>query len=243
MLVSPDQSPLAPYEARWHASGTPVVDAAPYRANYPVRLADGSTLELPLRALPDGKHAIALLMSNQTSFAVEDALAPLLARAAGALAPEAIAAVPTMGLDYARIVARRLGMPHYAALGLSRKFWYDETLSERVTSSTSPGQSKPIYLDPALLDRLQGRRVVLVDDVINTGASAVAAVRLLERAGVTIQGIVVALTEGYAWRRELSRLGEAWPDKVHAIGHIPLFIRSQDLDGWVPVPETEREPD
>ncbi len=239
MSTSPDTYSLPPYQTRWLPAGTPSDAVAPYRDRYPVRLCDGSTLELPLRVLPDGTHAIALLMSNQTTFAVEDALAPLLARTAGSLAPQAIAAVPTMGLDYARIVARRLGMPHYAALGLSHKFWYDERLSERMTSSTSPSQSKSIYLDPALLERLRGQRVVLVDDVINTGSSAVAAVRLLQRAGVEVSGIVVALTEGYAWKDELARLGPDWPARVRAVGHIPLFARASNGAGWVPVPGTD----
>ena len=42
-------------------------------------------------------------------------------------------------------------------------------------SSTSPTQRKSLYLDPALHSRVAGKRVGLVDDVINTGASAVAA--------------------------------------------------------------------
>jgi adenine/guanine phosphoribosyltransferase-like PRPP-binding protein len=63
--------------------------------------------------------------------------------------------------------------------------------------------------------------VVLVDDVINTGASALAAIRLLQKAGAHVAGLVVALTEGQAWREALAVLGEGWPDKVHAIGHIP----------------------
>jgi adenine/guanine phosphoribosyltransferase-like PRPP-binding protein len=202
-----------------------------------VKLVDGSVLELPLRALPGGQQAIALLMSNQTPFAVEAALAPLLTGLVQRLAPEAIAAVPTMGLDYARLVGRALGHADYVALGLSRKFWYDDALSERVSSSTSPEHAKSIYLDPALVSRVAGRRVVLVDDVINTGASAVAAIRLLQRAGAQVEGLLVVLTEGRAWRVARSALGTDWPDRVQGVGHIPLF--SQAAGGrWAPDPAT-----
>lgn len=227
---------LPPYEVRWHAAGTfAPADTVRYVSHYPVTLADGSTLELPLRALPDEQGAIALLMSNQTPFSIEDVLAPLMTDAARPFQPEAIVAVPTMGLDYARLVARHLGLADYTALGLSRKFWYDEALSECVTSSTSPDQTKRIYLDPALLSRVRGRRVVLVDDVINTGASAVAAIRLLLRAGAQVEGLVVALTEGSAWRGALAGLGPAWPQKVRSAGHIPLFTRAAG-GGWQALP-------
>jgi adenine/guanine phosphoribosyltransferase-like PRPP-binding protein len=121
-----------------------------------VRLTDGSVLDL-LWALPGGQQAIALLMSNQTPFPIEDVLAGLMTAQAQALAPQMVAAVPTMGLDYARRVARDLGLPCYAAMGLSRKFWYDEALSEPVVSSTSPDQQAPVP-GPALLGRVAGRR-------------------------------------------------------------------------------------
>jgi adenine/guanine phosphoribosyltransferase-like PRPP-binding protein len=228
---------IRPYDVRWHPAAAAPRAGGPYATHYPVPLSDGSTLELPLRALPGGQGAIALLMSNQTPFAVEDALAPLIAQAAAAFSPDCIAAVPTMGLDYARLAARHLGLPHYVALGLSRKFWYDERLSEPVTSSTSPGQSKALYLDPALLARIQGRRVVLVDDVINTGASAAAAIRLLERAGAQVVGLTVALTEGHAWREALATLGPHWPVRVRSAGHIPLFAPAGD-GAWEPVAGT-----
>ena len=230
------RSVLSPYQVRWHAAGGFVnADHETYQSYFPVSLVDGSTLELPLRPLPGGQGAIALLMSNQTPFAIEDVLAPLMADAARTFSPEAIVAIPTMGLDYARLVARRLGLADYTALGLSRKFWYDEALSECVTSSTSPNQAKRIYLDPALLSRVQRKRVVLVDDVINTGASAVAAIRLLVRAGAQVEGLVVALTEGSAWCEELSKLAIDWPGKVRSAGHIPLFSRSEG-GGWLALP-------
>lgn len=198
-----------------------------------VRLAGGGALELPLRVLPGGHRAIALLMSNQTSFEVEDALVDRLVPLARAQGPQTIVGIPTMGLDYARRVARALGHPQYAALGLSRKFWYDEVLGETVSSSTSPGQAKRLSLDPALLDRVAGRRVLLVDDVITTGASAGAALRLLLRAGAQVQGILVVLTEGQAWRGALESVGTGWASRVQALGHLPLF-EPDGGGGWRP---------
>ena len=224
---------LTAYEARFYPAGQAFDTAADRHA---VRLNDGSHLELPLRALPAGDKAIALLMTNQCHFTVEDALAPLMVQAAAAFQPDVIAAVPTMGLDYGRLVARGLGQPHYVAPGHSRKFWYDEALSETTTSSTST-KGKQVFLDPALVERVSGQRVVLVDDVINTGVSAVSAIRLLQRAGANVVGMVTVLSEGHAWRAVVNELGADWEQRVKALGHIPMF-EADGQQGWAPIAGT-----
>ena len=56
----------------------------PYRFGYPVRLPCGRVLVLPLRQLPDGRHAVASLIANQASHAVVAALADHMAEQARA---------------------------------------------------------------------------------------------------------------------------------------------------------------
>ncbi|AQU86339.1 phosphoribosyltransferase [Komagataeibacter nataicola] len=225
----------ASYSATWSPDGAPAA-APPYGESYPVRLTDGSTLTLPLRALPGGERAIALLMANQTGFAVECQLTRLLAGMVGPLAPQAIVGVPTMGLAYARPVAEKLGFDDYVALGHSRKFWYDDSLAIALTSSTSPDQTKHLYLDPALVERVRGRRVVVIDDVLNTGRTAAAAVQLLKHAGACVVAIAAVLTEGWAWRAALDAACPGTVPPVHALGHIPLF--GGQAGNWRPLPGT-----
>lgn len=172
--------PTLSYHAEWRPHAPADLPSC-HATSYPARLRDGSTLILPLRPLPDGHRAIALLMSNQTDFAIEREIIRLLTDMARELAPEVIVGVPTMGLAYARPVAENLGLDNYVALGHSRKFWYDEALSEPLTSSTSPDLSKRLYLDPALVERVRGKRVLIVDDVLNTGRTAAVATRLMHR--------------------------------------------------------------
>ncbi|HEY9623806.1 MAG TPA: phosphoribosyltransferase [Crinalium sp.] len=215
----------------------PTPPPPPFQDSYPVRLTDGNYLELPLQPFPDGKQAIALLMSNQTPFAVEQALTPLLADAARAFEPEAIAGIPTLGLDYARVVAKNLGLPDYVALGTSRKFWYDDTLSVPVVSVTSPDAKKSLYLDPSLLERVAGKRTLIVDDVINTGGTAIAAIQLLQTAGTIVVGLVVVLTEGHDWKEPLSQIAPELVQQVRGLGHIPIF--EQVDGGWAPILATQ----
>ncbi|MCO5160423.1 MAG: phosphoribosyltransferase [Mesorhizobium sp.] len=166
-------------------------------------LPDGREIALPIRVLPSGDRAVASLIVNQASFAVEDALAEAMAHAALDFAPDVVVGVPTLGLPLAANVARRLGHPRMVALGTSRKFWYDESLSEPLRSITSPGDGKRIYLDPRMLPLLEGRRFVLVDDVISTGTSILAVLRMLEKAKLRPHAIVVAMRQGETWRGAL----------------------------------------
>src|SRR5260370_1436912 len=196
----------------------------PYRDFYPVTLCNGAQLNLPIQPLPGGEEAIALLMSNQTPFEVEKQLGSLLSEVAAEFSSEVIVGIPTLGLDYARIVARDLGFPNYVALGNSRKFWYRDELSVPVHSVTSPGANKKLYLDPMLVERVAGKRTLIVDDVINTGGSAAAAIDLLQRAGAIVIGLCVVLVEGEAWKDSLTPFSTDWPTRVRVLGPLPSLL-------------------
>ena len=131
------------------------------------------------RSGPFGEHALASLIINQASFAVQDAIAEVLAAELAPLGPEVIVGLPTLGLTLASAVARWLGHARYVSLGTSRKFWYKEDLSVPLSSITSPGHRKRLYVDPRTLPLLEGARVALVDDVISSGVSMGAGIDLM----------------------------------------------------------------
>lgn len=198
-------------------------------------LPDGREIALPIRVLPSGDRAVASLIVNQASFAVEDALAGFMTVEARGFAPEAVVGVPTLGLPLAANVARRLGHARMVALGTSRKFWYDEALSEPLRSITSPGTSpgtgagegKRIYIDPRMLPLLEGRRFVLVDDVLSTGSSILAVLRMLDKAGLRPVAIIAAMLQGEGWRAALAASPYADVPVRSAIA-TPLFARGPD---------------
>lgn len=210
----------------WQAFDT-VPDAPPWTTRYPARLPDGRVLHLPIRVLPGGGQALASLIVNQASFAVEAALAEALAEQLRPDMPEVVAGLPTLGLTLARAVAERLGHGRYVPLGTSRKFWYDDALSAELTSITSPGGGKRLFLDPRMLPLLRERRVALIDDVISTGASMGAGLAVLARAGVTPAVLGAAMLQTDRWR---AGLGPGVPP-IRAVFETPLLVRGGG--GWV----------
>jgi orotate phosphoribosyltransferase len=90
-----------------------------------------------------------------------------------------------------------------------------------------------LWLDPRILPRLRGRRVLLVDDVISTGTSAQAGVALLARAGLPPPvALCVAMAQGDRWCAGWATTGVP----VAAAYATPLFRRGEG--GWIPMPGT-----
>jgi adenine/guanine phosphoribosyltransferase-like PRPP-binding protein len=196
--------------------------AAAVDGAYPARFDDGRILMLPLRPLPDGRHALASLIINQASFAVVDALATALARKLAAFAPEVIVGLPTLGLTLAAAVAERLGHSRYVPLGTSAKFWYRAELSVPLSSVTTPDQTKRLYIDPRTLPLLAGRRIALVDDVISSGRSMRAGIDLLAACGFATAVLGTAMLQTDAWREALA----AWD--MAAVLTSPLLTIASD---------------
>ncbi|MBT9384998.1 phosphoribosyltransferase [Pseudooceanicola sp. CBS1P-1] len=204
-----------------HTDLTPGVQ--PDRETYAVAMGDAQLL-LPIRTLPDGARGTASLILNQASFPVLDAIADRVAAALEGHAPEVIIAVPTLGLPLAEAVARRLGHARLVPLGTSRKFWYDEALSVELSSITTPSGGKRLYVDPRMLPLLEGRRVAVVDDVLSSGKSIAAVLRLMELIGVAPVAIGAAMLQGTGWQAHVGA--------VPVEGAFATPILTKTPEGW-----------
>lgn len=207
-------------------------ETGPFRHFYPARLKDGRQLRLPIRPLADGEHALASLIINQASFAVLDALAQELAQQLRGQQIDVVVGLPTLGLTLASEVARKLGHARYVPCGNSRKFWYRDELSVPMSSITTPGQGKRLYLDPRMLPLLEGRRVALVDDVLSSGTSILAGLSLLKIASVEPVAIGAAMLQGRRWEAALNAEDACWHTRVHGVFETPILTRVADGD-WV----------
>ena len=192
---------------------------------YLAALPDERMLKLPIRAVPGGDRGLASLIINQASFDVMRGLAGLLAERLAPFAPEIVVGLPTLGLTVASAVAEALGHSRYVAAGTSRKFWYDDSLSVAISSVTTP-DAKRLYLDPRLLPLLEGKRVVLIDDVLSTGKSILAGIELLRRIGVRPMAIGAVMLQSERWKAALP--ADAPP--VIGVFSTPLLRRAGS--GW-----------
>jgi adenine phosphoribosyltransferase len=93
--------------------------------------------------------------------------------------------------------------------------------------TTEAGQE--LLLDRRRIDLVSGRRVALVDDVISSGGSINAALRLLDQAGAEVVAIGALLTEGGGWTQALGERAAL----VRTLGTIPVFGPAPD-GGWLP---------
>lgn len=210
---------------------------APYARHYTLRLPDGDWLQLPLMPLPpEMTSAIVSLCITEASFELEDRLSSAMTTLARTLTPEIVVGMPTQGLVLAASVARKLGHLHYVPLSYSRKFWFDDALCVELNSVTSPGAPKKVYLDPLLLERLQDRRVVLIEDVISTGTTVLAQLALMAKIGARVVGIVTAMQESRCWKQRLTMTCPE-PPPVLSVLRAPLFRSGPD--GWMPDPATD----
>ncbi len=96
-------------------------------------------------------------------------------------------------------------------------------------SITTPGSSKPVYLDPNQLPLLQGRRVVIVDDVVSSAHTLSRVWNLLQSLGAEVVGSVVAMRQGSGWA---DALGSARAAQVLGVFDTPQFERR--AAGWWP---------
>jgi adenine/guanine phosphoribosyltransferase-like PRPP-binding protein len=198
---------------------------------FPATLDDGRQLQLPIRPLSDKQHALASLIVNQAAFDVVDALSDDLAVKLKAFEPDVIVGLPTLGLTLASEVARKLGHSRYVPLGTSRKFWYEEELSVPLSSITTPDQIKRLYIDPRMLPLLDGRRIALVDDVISSGTSIVAALNLLNSRALKPVVIGAAMLQTQRWRTPLEQLGTEFAEMTRGCFTTPMLKHGEN-GGW-----------
>lgn len=210
-----------------HQPGTFAV-SGPFSGFYPAELADRRQIRLPIRPLPDGKHALASLIINQASFVVVEALAEDLAARLAVFSPDMVVGLPTLGLTLAAAVARQLGHTRYVPLGTSRKFWYEDRLSVPLSSITTPDQVKRLYVDPRMLPLLQNCRVALVDDVISSGSSILAGLSLLRAVAVEPVVIGAAMLQSDRWQSGLENAGLDWQRQVCGAFCTPKLTKSKD---------------
>ncbi|WP_218014434.1 phosphoribosyltransferase family protein [Mycolicibacterium palauense] len=189
------------------------------------------SVALPIVPLDEGT-AIALLITFDHGVAFLQTAGAELAEAIADLRPECIVTAATLGIPVAIEVSRVLGLDDFVVLHKSPKLHLVDAITETLTSITTDGRQQ-LRLDRARLPAVAGKRVVFVDDVISTGASARAALQILRTAGAQIVGAAALMLEGCGAGDALAE----FTTEIRTLGRLPLF---EFHDRWKPRLEGDR---
>ena len=121
------------------------------------------------------------------------------------------------GIPIAHEMARLADNQRYFLARKAPKLYMTDIMEVSVRSITTAKDQK-LYLDGADAELMNGKKVLIVDDVISTGESLKAIEALVEKAGGIICGRAAILAEGDATERE---------DLIY-LEKLPLFARSAD---------------
>jgi len=105
------------------------------------------------------------------------------------------------GIPLVHEMARLAGNQKYMLARKSPKLYMTGVLEVTVRSITTAKEQK-LYLDTADAELMRGKRILIVDDVISTGASLHAVEELVKEAGGEICGRMAVLAEGDAQDRK-----------------------------------------
>lgn len=163
------------------------------------------TRDLPV--VDVGGVSVALLNLLGDTALVEAAAAELAERVPegveGFVTPE-VKAVPL-----AHALSRLTGLPYVVVRKTEKPYMVDAI--RRSVRSITTGRPQDLVLDGGDVEKLKGRRVAIVDDVVSTGNTLEGLVALLEEVGADVAGTLVVFTEG--------------DDRadVISLGHLPLY--------------------
>lgn len=152
----------------------------------------GLTRHLPICKVNDHLDIAAFIMLGDAELTVACA-AELLKKV-----PEfdVILTAEAKGIPVAHEMSRQSGKPYVCARKGEKLYMYEPVVVEDQSISTAAKQK--LVLDKAELDSMNGKRVLVVDDVISTGGSLHALEALLARSEAVIAGRACVLAEGDA---------------------------------------------
>ncbi len=169
----------------------------------------GLRRELPLCPINDKLDIAAFVMFGDVEITVA-AARDLLVKAPEfdvILTPEA------KSIPLAYEMARQSGKPYIVARK-GMKLYMTDPIEVAVKSITT-ANVQHLFISSEEADRLMGRRVLIVDDVISTGESLKAVEALIAKSGGTVAGKAAVLAEGDAAQR----------DDIIFLEPLPLFIK------------------
>ena len=166
----------------------------------------GLTRELPIIKLSYDLSIASFVILGDTEIVKKTA--PMIAKKL----PEVdfVVTAEAKGIPLAYEISKVLNLDEYIVARKSVKAYMEEPIEVEVNSITTTNSQK-LYLNNQDANKIKGKRVALVDDVISTGQSLKALERLVEKAGGKVVAKAAILAEGDAKNRKDIIFLEALP--------------------------------
>ena len=166
----------------------------------------GLTRELPIIKLSYDLSIASFVILGDTEIVKKTA--PIIAKKL----PEVdfIVTAEAKGIPLAYEISKILNLDEYIVARKSVKAYMEEPIEVEVNSITTTNSQK-LYLNNQDANKIKGKRVALIDDVISTGQSLKALERLVEKAGANVVAKAAILAEGDAKDRKDIIFLEALP--------------------------------
>lgn len=170
----------------------------------------GVTRELPLFEVKPGLRIAVLNILGDTDL-VEASAKALISKLEGRQFDLLVTAESkSIPLAHAMAVQKNI---QYVVLRKSYKPYMGDAL-EVETNSITTGSEQKLILDEKDLRLIEGKKVLIVDDVISTGSTLEAMRKLMDMANATVVEEVAIFTEGNE---------DDWKGII-SLGHLPLFF-------------------
>ena len=140
------------------------------------------------------------------------ACAPKLAELIGPV--DAILTAEAKGIALAYEVSKCLGLKEFIVARKSEKSYMQDVVSASVHSITTAGEQH-LYLDGVDAEKIRGKQICIIDDVISTGESLQSVETLVNKFDVDIVARAAILAEGDAAKR----------DDIVFLGELPLIFK------------------
>ena len=166
----------------------------------------GLTTELPIIKLSYDLSIASFVILGDTEIVRKTA--PIIAKKL----PEVdfIITAEAKGIPLAYEISKILNLNEYIVARKSVKAYMEEPIEVEVNSITTTNSQK-LYLNNQDANKIKGKKVALIDDVISTGQSLKALEKLVEKAGANVVAKAAILAEGDAKDRKDIIFLEALP--------------------------------
>jgi adenine phosphoribosyltransferase len=178
------------------------------RSTYPIEIA-GVYRELPLFEVQPGLRIAVLNILGDTELV--QACAKALATKLDGVDYDVLVTAEAKSIPVAHALSVETQKPYVVLRKLFRPYMGETIQAETISITT--GRTQQLYLDEKDRELLEGKRVVLLDDVISTGSTLQGMREIITKANAQIVIEAAILTEGEQAR---------WAN-ILALGHLPLF--------------------